>query len=128
MRPSPKAEETGHFTALSLTSPTGQQQTYVGSAGLPSVGLLTTRKLALRQLGEARCWRGMPSWRSNGLLALFLPPSSQRLAFQVKRIMVDSLHPMDLGVAADCLGNLLLEILRLCQELELRRCPTYGIK
>jgi len=27
--------------------------------------------------------------------------------------MVDCLHTMDLGVAADCLGNLLLEILRL---------------
>ena len=41
---------------------------------------LTTRKLALRQLGEARGWRGMPYWRSKGLLALFLPQSSQHLA------------------------------------------------
>jgi len=80
MRPSSKAEETGHFTTLSLTSPAGQTNTYVGSAGLPRVGLLTTRKLALRQLGEARGWRGMPSWRSKGLLALFLPPYSQHLA------------------------------------------------
>lgn len=31
--------------------------------------------------------------------------------FQVKHCMVDYLHTMDLGVAADCLGNLFLEIL-----------------
>jgi hypothetical protein len=33
--------------------------------------------------------------------------------FQVKHCMVDYLHTMDLGVAADCLGNLFLEILHL---------------
>jgi hypothetical protein len=33
--------------------------------------------------------------------------------FQVKHIMVDYLHTMDLGVATDCLGNLFLDILSL---------------
>ena len=65
------------------------------------VGLLTTRKLALRQLDEASGWMGyafLAEQRAAGMI-----PSTKFSApgFQVKRIMVDYLHTMDLGVAAD---------------------------
>ena len=55
----------------------------------------------------------MHSWQSRGLLGLLLSTIFAAPGFQVKHIMVDYLHTMDLGVAADCLGNLFLEILRL---------------
>ena len=44
--------------------------------------------------------------------------------FQVKHIMVDYLHTMDLGVATDCLGNLFLDFLSLLPGTRADKVPN----
>ena len=75
--------------------------------------LLATRRLAVRQLGEARGWMGYALLAEQRVVGITLATILSAPGFQVKHRMVDYLHTMDLGVAADCLGHLLLEILRL---------------
>ena len=71
-----------------------------------------------KEAGSGAAWRAQ-RLEGNAFLAeqraAGITPSTIFSApgFQVKHIMVDYLHTMDLGVAADCLGNLFLEILRL---------------
>ena len=71
-----------------------------------------------KEAGSGATWRAQ-RLEGNALLAeqraAGITPSTIFSApgFQVKHIMVDYLHTMDLGVATDCLGNLFLEILRL---------------
>jgi hypothetical protein len=71
-----------------------------------------------KEAGTEAAWRGqrlegyafLAEQRAAGIIpsTIFSEPG-----FHVKHIMVDYLHTMDLGVAADCLGNLFLEILSL---------------
>ena len=71
-----------------------------------------------KEAGSGAAWRAQ-RLEGNAFLAeqraAGITPSTIFSApgFQVKHIMVDYLHTMDLGVATDCLGNLFLEILRL---------------
>ena len=128
MLPSSSSEEIGHSTTLSLTFPVGQADTFVGSAGLPRVGLSTTRRLAVGQLGEPRGWRAMHSWQSRGLLALLLSPYfSTWLPSQTHHGLLPAHH--GLGSSSRLLGQPLLgDPPPFCQELELRGCPTYVIE
>ena len=71
-----------------------------------------------KEAGTEAAWRGqrlegyafLAEQRAVGMI-----PSTifSALGFQVKHIMVDCLHTMVLGGAADCLINLFLEILSL---------------
>ena len=89
MRPTSKAQETGHFTTRSLTCPTGKTTHMLAVQGFQGCGFSTTRKLALRQLGEARGWMGyafLAEQKAAGITpsTIFSAPG-----FQVKHLMVD---------------------------------------
>ena len=101
MRPSSKAEETGHFTTPSLASPAGKTKNICWKCRASKGGAFD-----YKEAGTEADWRGqilegyafLAEQRAAGIFpsTIFSAPG-----FQVKHIMLDYLHTMDLGVAAD---------------------------